>query len=272
MAQRKTTRKTSGKTRTPSRSAKKSGPSRKPKTSTRKRACSAAAKSVGDEEVTIDRRRSAGRRSDEAPVEKLVVAAPKLERRAKVNRRRQIDPTTCERDYSDCEVEFMNALEAYKRKSGRMFPTCSEVLEVVRSLGYVRLSPADFAAFQATGESSAAWLRQPRPSGSPQVLRRVMKKMPRNWPSNRRLPNKVSRDNPSPGVVTRRLTAWERDFDCYGWVPSKMSRSSSIETSAKFRPRSSSCSVTLMIVSRIEAMSFFGAAGEQEVLAAVMRL
>ena len=62
-----------------------------------------------------------------------------------MNRRRQIDPTTCERDYTDDEVEFMNALDDYKRKNGRMFPTCSEVLEVVRSLGYVRLSPNELA-------------------------------------------------------------------------------------------------------------------------------
>lgn len=53
-------------------------------------------------------------------------------------RRRHIDPTTCERDYAPEEVEFMRALEAYKRSSGRMFPTCSEILEVVHSLGYVR--------------------------------------------------------------------------------------------------------------------------------------
>lgn len=53
-------------------------------------------------------------------------------------RRRKIDPTTCERDYGPEELEFMQALDAYKRSSGRMFPTCSEVLEVVRSLGYVR--------------------------------------------------------------------------------------------------------------------------------------
>ena len=39
----------------------------------------------------------------------------------------------------------MNALDDYKRKNGRMFPTCSEVLEVVRSLGYVRLSPNELA-------------------------------------------------------------------------------------------------------------------------------
>ncbi|HEX4145981.1 MAG TPA: hypothetical protein VHY91_20945 [Pirellulales bacterium] len=61
------------------------------------------------------------------------------ERREKVNRRRQIDPTTCERDYTDEEVEFMHALDQYKRSSGRMFPTCSEILEVIRGLGYEKL-------------------------------------------------------------------------------------------------------------------------------------
>ncbi|MDA1039540.1 MAG: hypothetical protein O3A37_04535 [Planctomycetota bacterium] len=55
-------------------------------------------------------------------------------------RRRHIDPTTCERDYGPEELEFMQAIEAYKRSSGRMFPTCSEILEVVRSLGYIRVS------------------------------------------------------------------------------------------------------------------------------------
>ena len=60
-----------------------------------------------------------------------------MERREKVSRRRQIDPTTCERDYTGDEVAFMQAMDEYKRKSGRMFPTCSEVLEVIRDLGYV---------------------------------------------------------------------------------------------------------------------------------------
>ncbi len=56
--------------------------------------------------------------------------------RRKVERRRMIDPTTCERDYSEDEVEFMRAMDDYKRRSGRQFPTWSEVLEVVRDLGY----------------------------------------------------------------------------------------------------------------------------------------
>ena len=92
-------------------------------------------------EVTTNRRakerRDTERRAKKEPV---AVERRQLERRAKVNRRRQIDPTTCERDYTVEEVEFMRALEEYKRNSGRMFPTCSEVLEVLRNLGYERPS------------------------------------------------------------------------------------------------------------------------------------
>ena len=97
--------------------------------------------------VTIDQRSKGGerrkvdRRTSEKPV---VVERRQIERREKVNRRRQIDPTTCEREYTPEEVEFMNALDQYKRTSGRMFPTCSEVLEVIRALGYVKgqMAPA----------------------------------------------------------------------------------------------------------------------------------
>ena len=51
-------------------------------------------------------------------------------------RRRMIDPTTCERDYSESDLEFMQAIQAYKQSSGRSFPTWSEVLEVLKGLGY----------------------------------------------------------------------------------------------------------------------------------------
>ena len=61
-----------------------------------------------------------------------------VSKNTKAARRRKIDPTTCERDYSSDEREFMTALDDYKRDQGRMFPTCSEILEVVRGLGYVR--------------------------------------------------------------------------------------------------------------------------------------
>jgi hypothetical protein len=80
-----------------------------------------------------DRRDSSDRRQKDVPV---TLERRQTERRAKVSRRRQIDPTTCERDYSPDEIEFMAALDDYKRRSGRMFPTCSEVLEVLKGLGY----------------------------------------------------------------------------------------------------------------------------------------
>jgi hypothetical protein len=54
-------------------------------------------------------------------------------------RRRFVDPATCERNYSDAEREFLRAIEEYKRSSGRLFPTWSEVLEVIRSLGYAKI-------------------------------------------------------------------------------------------------------------------------------------
>lgn len=61
----------------------------------------------------------------------------------KTTKRKQIDPTTCERDYTLDEIEFMQALERYKNTSGRKFPTCSEILEVVRSIGYQKMVPMD---------------------------------------------------------------------------------------------------------------------------------
>jgi hypothetical protein len=58
--------------------------------------------------------------------------------RNRSGRRRLVDPTTCDRDYSAAEMEFMQAMTEYKKTSGRMFPTWSEVLEVLRDLGYER--------------------------------------------------------------------------------------------------------------------------------------
>ena len=124
-------------------STKRKASSTKVKKSTRAKKASAKktedeiSEEITEETATIDRRKS-----DRRGVSALPTAGKghgeKIERREKVNRRRQIDPTTCERDYSEEEIEFMNAMELYKRKSGRMFPTCSEVLEVLRKMGYVR--------------------------------------------------------------------------------------------------------------------------------------
>src|SRR4029450_7641966 len=64
------------------------------------------------------------------------------EKRRTSERRRLIDPTTCERDYNEDETAFMRAMERYKRENRRPFPTWSEVLEVLVSLGYRKVEPA----------------------------------------------------------------------------------------------------------------------------------
>lgn len=88
--------------------------------------------------ATIDRRRKGRRRTERRidEVENFDGDEKREGGRRKVERRRQIDPTTCERDYSTREIEFMTAMDEYKRKSGRQFPTWSEVLEVIECLGY----------------------------------------------------------------------------------------------------------------------------------------
>src|SRR5207253_10576934 len=90
------------------------------------------------------RRAKSDRRDEDRRKEQAAIAVERRqgERRVKVPRRRQIDPTTCEREYSPEEIQFMHAMDEYKRANGRMFPTCSEILEVIRDLGYVRLPKA----------------------------------------------------------------------------------------------------------------------------------
>lgn len=89
--------------------------------------------------VLVNRTEAHSYRGNSTVQNNSVIEAPSV-KPGKTARRRQIDPTTCERDYSGEELEFMRALDDYKRRSGRMFPTCSEILEVIRGLGYVRAS------------------------------------------------------------------------------------------------------------------------------------
>jgi hypothetical protein len=109
---------------------------------------------IGDTEVQMDRRFKT--RRNENIVTDIAAAIPEeAPPRRKKQRRRQIDPTTCEREYSDDEVLFMHAMDAYKRSSGRMFPTCSEILEVVRGLGYTKLTQEERTLLEIHGISAA---------------------------------------------------------------------------------------------------------------------
>jgi hypothetical protein len=98
----------------------------------------AKTENAGDQIVAVDRRRGNRRTMADANEAQVRAIIAQEKKNLKTQRRRQIDPTTCERDYSGDEVEFMQAMDAYKRQNGRMFPTCSEILEVIRDLGYSR--------------------------------------------------------------------------------------------------------------------------------------
>ncbi len=82
--------------------------------------------------------RKAERRKRNIPV--AVDRRKDKERQPRGERRRQVDPTTCERDYDDDEIGFMKAMDQYKRDNRRPFPTWSEVLEVMRALGYRKVA------------------------------------------------------------------------------------------------------------------------------------
>jgi hypothetical protein len=66
-------------------------------------------------------------------------APPRAERREKKERRRRIDPTTFDKQYSEEEIEFMNAMQRFKERTGKAFPSYGDVLRVAASLGYRRL-------------------------------------------------------------------------------------------------------------------------------------
>ena len=102
---------------------------------------------TGEPTVNIDQQDAAG-------VERIIMGLPRTREQGKASaraaraanaahssgRRRFVDPATCERDYSAAEMEFLRAMQEYKRSSGRLFPTWSEVLEVLRGLGYEKAS------------------------------------------------------------------------------------------------------------------------------------
>jgi hypothetical protein len=73
---------------------------------------------------------------------------PVKERRVRKERRRRIDPTTFEKQYTDDELEFMNAMQRFKVQSCKSFPSHGDVLRVAMSLGYRKVGatgPADSA-------------------------------------------------------------------------------------------------------------------------------
>ena len=82
-------------------------------------------------------RRSGQDRRGEAP------PRPGGTERRRKERRRRVDPTTFEKQYTPDELEFMNAMQQFKVRTGKTFPTHGDVLRIARTLGYRRVAPPD---------------------------------------------------------------------------------------------------------------------------------
>ncbi len=64
-----------------------------------------------------------------------------LDRRRGPGRRRSDDRKSAEEgEMSDEQFEFLMAVDEYKRKNSRPFPTWTEVLELIKALGYRKVA------------------------------------------------------------------------------------------------------------------------------------
>jgi len=79
-----------------------------------------------------------------------------LDRRRGPGRRRSDERKAAEEGhFSDEQFEFLMAIDEYKRKNTKHFPTWTEVLEVIKALGYRKVAePQPLAPFKKEEEKS----------------------------------------------------------------------------------------------------------------------
>jgi hypothetical protein len=78
-----------------------------------------------------------------------------LERRRGPGRRRNENRKSAEEgEMSDEQFEFVMAIDTYKRLNNRPFPTWTEVLEVVKQLGYRKVAPSTIKLPNTNGRAT----------------------------------------------------------------------------------------------------------------------
>jgi hypothetical protein len=78
-----------------------------------------------------------------------------LERRRGPGRRRSDDRRSAEEgEMTDEQFEFVMAIDTYKRLNGRPFPTWTEVLEVVKQLGYRKVAASTISLPNNNGRAT----------------------------------------------------------------------------------------------------------------------
>ena len=105
--------------------------------------------SVVDRRAGIDRRQQTREQSGYTGPERRVAKAERrvdsgLERRRGPGRRRSDDRKAAEEgEMTNEQFEFCMAIETYKKVNKKMYPTWTEVLEVIRHLGYRKVQTRD---------------------------------------------------------------------------------------------------------------------------------
>ena len=81
-----------------------------------------------------------------------------LDRRRGPGRRRSDERKAAEEgQMSDEQFEFVMAIDEYKRANSRPFPTWTEVLEIIKALGYRKVAPPQpLASHGSAGKTDAA--------------------------------------------------------------------------------------------------------------------
>ena len=106
-----------------------------------------------DKEFFTERRRGEDRRAS------VVDRRLGLDRRRGPGKRRTDDRRTAEEgEMSDEQFEFLMAIDEYKRKNTRPFPTWTEVLEVMKALGYRKVAEPQ-SLERPTGETQVNQIR-----------------------------------------------------------------------------------------------------------------
>jgi hypothetical protein len=111
-----------------------------------------------DDTLFYERRTGRDRRGKYAVRADAASAPPRpvKERRERKERRRRIDPTTFEKQYTDDELEFMNAMQHFKVQFCKSFPSHGDVLRVALSLGYRKVGTMGIAEAATVAELATA--------------------------------------------------------------------------------------------------------------------
>jgi hypothetical protein len=93
-----------------------------------------------------------------------------LDRQRGPGRRRSDERKSAEEgQMSDEQFEFLMSIDEYKRRNARPFPTWTEVLEVIKALGYRKVAePQDLEQSKNNSAGNKAWAKTRKEERTPQ--------------------------------------------------------------------------------------------------------